>query len=183
MRTRSYELALVITPVLTDDDLQNLLEDYRKFFKKDLGMTIVHEDFWGLRQLAYPIKKKTTGVYLIVEFEASPDVIDRMELQFKRDENILRFMTTKLDKYALEYNEKKRKGLVGRKKKKDAAPAPDVTATPAPKKKVVKKVLKLKKHNQPKPKPEVPQTEPAQEVAPQVETPNEGAAETSAQES
>jgi small subunit ribosomal protein S6 len=77
----------------------------------------VEGNFWGMKQLAYPIKKKTSGFYYAVEFSAPNDVIDKLELAFRRDENILRFLSVKLDKFAAEFNEKKRQGLIGRKKK------------------------------------------------------------------
>ncbi len=76
----------------------------------------------GLRQLAYPIKKRTTGVYYCVEFKNEDSTfIPKMELSFRRDERIMRFLTVKLDKYGVKYNEDKRNGLIGkveRKKKK-----------------------------------------------------------------
>lgn len=82
------------------------------------GCNFIHEDFWGMKQLAYPIKKKTTGIYLVLEFTSPGEGIENFELQFKRDENILRFLTTRLDKYAVKYNEDRRNGLIGRKRKK-----------------------------------------------------------------
>ena len=101
---------------MTEEEVKNLVGDYQKLLKSH-GADIVHEDFWGLRQLAYPIKKKTTGFYLVTEFKADSSSIAKLELQYKRDERVLRFLTTKLDKYSLEYNEKKRLGLIGRNKK------------------------------------------------------------------
>lgn len=114
---RSYELVMVFTPVLTQEELQQTIDKYRKMLV-DFGGEIVHEDFWGLKQLAYPIKRKTTGIYMITEFQASTDVVSRLEIQYRRDERILRFLTVRLDKYAIEYNEKRRKGLVGPNRKK-----------------------------------------------------------------
>lgn len=116
---RSYETVLIFTPVLTDDEMKQVIGKYRKLLQTH-STEVVHEDFWGLKQLAYPIKKKTTGVYLVVEYKATTDAVAKVELQFKRDENILRFMTIKLDKFAVEYNEKKRNGLIGRNRKKQA---------------------------------------------------------------
>lgn len=113
-----FETTFIVTPVLTDNDLKDAIKVYVDFLKSN-GAEIVHEDHWGLRQLAYPIKKKTTGFYFTVEYKAGGELIDKLELNLRRDENILRFLTVKLDKYAIEYNDKKRKGLIGRKKKKE----------------------------------------------------------------
>jgi small subunit ribosomal protein S6 len=113
---QSYENVLVFTPVLTEEEVKNVVGDYQKLLKSH-GSEIVHEDFWGLKQLAYPIRKKTTGFYLVTEFKADSSIIAKLELQYKRDERVLRFLTTRLDKFSLEYNEKKRLGLIGRNKK------------------------------------------------------------------
>jgi small subunit ribosomal protein S6 len=113
---RNYETVLIFTPVLSDEDVKKAIGDYRKL-AQELGCEIIHEEYWGMKQLAYPIKKKTTGIYLVTEFKANPEDIAKLELQYKRDVNLLRFLTIKLDKHAVEYNEKKRLGLVGRKRK------------------------------------------------------------------
>ncbi|MFK7908754.1 MAG: 30S ribosomal protein S6 [Chitinophagales bacterium] len=116
---RNYELVIVITPVLKDAEQKDLANAYIDLLKT-YGAEIIEKDFWGLKQLAYPIKKKTTGVYMVVEYKSEVEVVDKVELQLKRDERILRFLTTRLDKHAIEYNDKKRQGLVGRNRKKKA---------------------------------------------------------------
>jgi small subunit ribosomal protein S6 len=113
---KQYETTVIVTPVLTDTELRELISGYIDLLKSN-GAEIVHEDFWGMKQLAYPIKKKTSGFYYAVEFKAPNDVIDKLELAFRRDENILRFLSVKLDKYAAEFNDKKRNGLIGKKRK------------------------------------------------------------------
>lgn len=116
---RNYELVVIITPVLKDAEQKDLANMYVDLLET-YGAEILEKDFWGLKQLAYPIKKKTTGVYMVVEYRGETEIIDKVELQLKRDERILRFLTTRLDKYAIEYNDKKRQGLVGRNRKKRA---------------------------------------------------------------
>lgn len=113
---KQYESTVIVTPVLTDTELKQLLSGYIDFLKSN-GAEIVHEDFWGMKQLAYPIKKKTSGFYYAVEFKAEGDVIDKLELLYRRDENILRFLSVKLDRFAQDFNDRKRQGLVGKKKK------------------------------------------------------------------
>lgn len=72
------------------------------------GGSIVHEEDWGLRKLAYPIQKKSTGFYNLIEFKSNPEFINKLETEYRRDERIIRFITLKLDKYAVEYSERKR---------------------------------------------------------------------------
>lgn len=120
----NYETTIIVTPVLPEEEVKNTVNSYVDFLKKN-GGEIVEIDRWGLRQLAYPIKKKTTGFYSVIEFVADSQLIDKLELSYRRDENILRFMTVKLDKYAVKYNDDKRKGLVGRNKKKTANSEPE----------------------------------------------------------
>jgi small subunit ribosomal protein S6 len=106
---------MIITPVLSEGDLKKTTEKYKKLLT-DSGAELVHEENWGLKQLAYPIQKKTTGYYFLVEFNIDPLAIAKFEVELSRDELVMRFLTSKLDKYAIEYNEKKRKGLIGVKK-------------------------------------------------------------------
>jgi len=112
---RQYETVIIFTPVLSDSEIKKALEGYKKSLT-DQGTTVVAEDHWGLRQLAYPIRKKTTGIYHILQHESNPDSIAKLEVDFKRDESIMRFLTVSLDKFAVDYYDKKRKGLIGKKK-------------------------------------------------------------------
>lgn len=114
-----YETTIIATPVLTESELKKMTDEYVKYLKSN-DAEIIHEEHWGLRQLAYPIKKKTTGFYFTVEYKAPTDLLGKFELNLKRDDNIMRFLTVSLGKYAIEYNEKKRAGLIGRNKKKGA---------------------------------------------------------------
>jgi small subunit ribosomal protein S6 len=111
-----YETTFIMTPVLSDEDVKKTIATYVDFLKSK-GAQIVEEDHWGLKQLAYPIRKKTTGIYHHVEYKADAPIIDPLELALRRDESIMRFLTVKLDKYAVKYNDDKRAGLVGRNKK------------------------------------------------------------------
>lgn len=129
MAIKNYETVLVFTPVLNDSEQKQALTDYVAYLKEQ-GAEILEEDFWGMRQLAYPIKKKTTGIYAVVEYKSDGEVVDNLEVKCRRDVNLLRFLTVRLDKYAIEYNDKKRQGLVGRNKKKTASDTPaDAEAT------------------------------------------------------
>jgi small subunit ribosomal protein S6 len=104
---KNYETVFIMTPVLSDEQMKEAVGKFQKMLK-DKGAEIVHEDHWGLRKMAYPIQKKTSGFYHLIEFKAEGPVIAEVEVAFKRDERILRFLTVALDKHAVAYNEKKR---------------------------------------------------------------------------
>ncbi len=102
-----YETVFIMTPVLSEEQMKETVEKYQKFLISKQA-EIVHEDNWGLRKLAYPIQKKSTGFYHLIEFKSEPELIREWEVIFKRDERILRFLTVALEKHAIAYNEKKR---------------------------------------------------------------------------
>ncbi len=101
-----YETVFIMTPVLSDEQMKETVKKYQSLLKEQ-GAEIVYEDNWGLRKLAYPIQKKGTGFYYLMEFKAEGKVVDVLETAFRRDEKMLRFLTVKLDKFAIAYNEKK----------------------------------------------------------------------------
>jgi len=114
--SKQYETVFILTPILSEAQAKDAVEKFTAIITSN-GATIVHEENWGLRKLAYPIQKKNSGFYHVVEYTASEgNVVDVLETEFRRDERILRFMTISLDKHAVAYNEKKRKGLVGKKR-------------------------------------------------------------------
>lgn len=106
----NYELMVIFTPVLSEDDFKASQKKYAAFLKEN-GGKLVHENPWGLRSLAYPINKKTTGLYWVIEYDAPSDFNEKLKIQLLRDDNVLRHMFTALDKYAVEYNAKKRSGV------------------------------------------------------------------------
>lgn len=114
--SKQYETVFILTPILSEAQAKDAVEKFSAIITSN-GGKIVHEEDWGLRKLAYPIEKKNSGFYHIFEYTgAETNVVDVLETEFRRDERVLRFMTIALDKHAIAYNEKKRKGLVGRKK-------------------------------------------------------------------
>ncbi len=131
MNTAQYETTLILTPERSDSEAGKLVKGYAKFLKTS-GAKVIHEETWGIRNLAYPIRKKNTGYYFTMEYEAPTDLLATLELNLKRDESVLRFLTVKLDKYAIDYNERRRKGLIGRDKvaaAEAAVPAEPVVQT------------------------------------------------------
>ena len=104
---KQYETVFIATPVLSDAQMNEAVAKYTGFIKANSG-EIVYEEDWGLRQLAYPIQKKTTGFYYLIEFKADSQFIDLLETQYRRDEKIIRFLTFAMDKHAVAYAEKRR---------------------------------------------------------------------------
>ena len=106
----NYELMVIFTPVLSDDEFKAAQKKFTTLVT-DNGGQIVAENAWGLKSLAYPIQKKTTGLYWVMEYQAPSDFNEKLKIQLLRDESVLRHMATRLDKYAVEYNAKKRNGV------------------------------------------------------------------------
>jgi small subunit ribosomal protein S6 len=106
----NYELMVIFTPVLSDEEFKTEQKKYAAIVK-DNGGSVVAENPWGLKSLAYPIQKKTTGLYWVLEYSALSDFNEKLKIQLLRDESVLRHLCTKLDKYAVEYNAKKRSGV------------------------------------------------------------------------
>ena len=112
----NYETVFILTPVLSDAQMKEAVEKFKTLLT-DKGAEIINEESWGIRKLAYPIDKKSTGFYNMLEFSADPSVIESLEVNFRRDDRVLRFLTTKQDKFSFEYSEKRRRN---RSSKKDA---------------------------------------------------------------
>ena len=104
---KQYETVFIATPVLSEEQMKETVKKYVDLLTSK-GAEIVYENNWGMRKLAYPIRKKTTGFYYLIEFRAEGSVINDLEIAYKRDERLLRFLTVSLDKHAVAYNEKKR---------------------------------------------------------------------------
>ena len=102
-----YETVFILTPVLSDEQMKETVAKFKNLLT-DKGAEILNEETWGLKKMAYPIQKKSTGFYCLIEFKAEPNVINTLETGFRRDEKVIRFMTVKLDKYAVLYAEKRR---------------------------------------------------------------------------
>ena len=103
-----YETVFIATPVLSENQMKEAVQKFKKIITDNTG-EIIHEENWGLKKLAYPIQKKSTGFYYLVEFRGSGELIEKLELQYRRDERIIRFLTFRMNKYSVEYAEKKRR--------------------------------------------------------------------------
>lgn len=106
----NYELMVIFTPVLSEEEFKSAQKKYASLVQSVKG-EVIYENPWGLKSLAYPIQKKTTGLYWVLEFTAPPEFNEKLKVQLLRDESVLRHLVTRLDKYAVEYNAKKRSGV------------------------------------------------------------------------
>jgi len=123
---KNYETVFILNPVLSEDQMKDTVEKFVKVLKKG-NAEILNVEQWGLKKLAYPIQHKSTGFYNLVEFAADPTLIDTLETEYRRDESVMRFLTTALDKHAVTYNERRRKGEF-RKDKKSRKTEEETTA-------------------------------------------------------
>ena len=103
----SYETVFILTPVLSDEQTKEAVQKFEGEIKK-LGGKVTHSESWGLRKLAYPIQKKSTGFYFMLNYEGPSTVIADLEVAFRRDERVMRFLTVKMDKDSLAWAEKRR---------------------------------------------------------------------------
>ena len=113
-RMNNYETVFIVTPVLSGVQLKEVVDKFRGTITENGGQIVSEED-WGLRKLAYPIQKKTTGFYYLLQFTGEGSIVNQLETQYRRDERVIRFLTFKMDKYAVEYAEKRRNQNAGKK--------------------------------------------------------------------
>ncbi len=106
----NYELMVIFTPVLSDDEFKNAQKKFSDLITA-AGGEMINSNPWGLKSLAYPIQKKTTAIYWVAEYRASSDFNEKLKIQLLRDEQVLRHMMNRLDKYAVEYNHKRKSGV------------------------------------------------------------------------
>ena len=111
---QQYESVIILTPLLSEDAAKEVITKFKSILTEG-GAEIIAEDNWGLKKLAYPIQKKTTGFYHLTEFKAPGELIKKLEVEYKRDERVMRFLTIALEKHAVAYNEKKRSGAFNKK--------------------------------------------------------------------
>jgi len=119
---KNYETVFILTPVLSDQQTKDAVEKYKDLITSQ-GGEIINLENMGLKQLAYPIQKKSNGFYVLIEFKSEPSFVKALEIEYKRDERIIRFLTTALDKFAVEYNAKRKSGAFSSKESKAATVA------------------------------------------------------------
>ncbi|HEY9117425.1 MAG TPA: 30S ribosomal protein S6 [Roseivirga sp.] len=118
--SKNYETVFILNPVLSEDQMKDAVGTYEQLLKNG-GAEVINVEKWGLKKLAYPIQHKSTGFYNLIEFKADPTLVATLEIEYKRDERVMRFLTVALDKHAVEYNNKRRGGAFNKKKKEEVA--------------------------------------------------------------
>ena len=104
---KSYETVFILNPALSEDQVGKSISKYEKFLKSN-GAKLVNKENWGLKKLAYTIENKNSGFYNLLQFDAPSDIISPFELEFSRDETVMRYLTVTLDKHALAWAEKRK---------------------------------------------------------------------------
>jgi small subunit ribosomal protein S6 len=104
---KQYETVFIATPVLSEAQMKEAVKKYHDYVISE-GGEIVYEEDWGLKKLAYPIQKKSSGFYHLIEFKADSQFIQKLEIQYRRDERIIRFLTFAMDKHSIAYAERRR---------------------------------------------------------------------------
>ena len=110
-----YETVFIMNPVLSEDQVKETVKRYTSYLKSN-NAEIVSEENWGLKKLKYAIQKKKSGFYYLIEYKANGAILSKMDVEFKRDETVLRWLTVKLDKFATEYAVRRRNRLSETKK-------------------------------------------------------------------
>lgn len=113
---KHYETVFILNPVLSEDQAKDTVDKFVKVLNKAKA-DIVNKENWGLKKMAYPIQNKSTGFYNLLEFTAAPETVNTLETEFRRDESVMRFLTVALDKNAIEYAARRRKGEFNKNKK------------------------------------------------------------------
>lgn len=103
-----YETVFILTPVLSEEQAKEAVKVYEDYISKN-GGKIIHNEFWGMKKMAYQIQKKSSGFYSLIEFENDGQLIQKLEVEFKRDERVMRFLTVKMDKDHVAFAEKTRR--------------------------------------------------------------------------
>lgn len=113
---KQYECTFIIDPVLSGDEIKQTANMYLEHLKSN-NCEIIHVEEWGVRQLAYPINRRNAGAYFTIEFTTeSSTLISELELAFRRDERVIRYLNLSLDKHGVKYNQDKRAGLIGKRR-------------------------------------------------------------------
>lgn len=105
MKTNHYESVVILNASLEDDQINSTLNRIEDQISTS-GGKITDIDKWGRKRLAYPIQKSKSGYYVVYHFESPRELIAKLERNYRLDENIIRYLTIKLEKQDLEHIEK-----------------------------------------------------------------------------
>lgn len=103
-KIRAYETVVIISASYEDEVLDAIQKKYEEFLKTNNVENVIVEK-WGRKRMAYQIQKVRTGYYLILRYDADVNFVRKFERALEIDEQILRYLSVRLDKSALEYIE------------------------------------------------------------------------------
>ncbi|NJB82578.1 30S ribosomal protein S6 [Wenyingzhuangia aestuarii] len=105
-----YETVFILNPVLSDTQVKETVQKFEDYLVSK-GAEMLHKEDWGLKKLAYTIEKKKSGFYHLFEFKAAGELVAPFELEFRRDDSVMRYLTVKLDKHAAAWADKRKSNL------------------------------------------------------------------------
>ena len=121
IQKNTYELTYIVNSVLSEEQIKDLVDRVTQYVKEG-GSEIIDVDVWGSRRLAYPIQKKRNGFYVNMYFRAPGAFIARLERALEIDDNILRYLTLKMDaKMVRHFEEQKQKSAAAAAEKTEEA--------------------------------------------------------------
>ena len=110
-----YETVFILNPVLSDVQVKETVKKFEDYLVSK-GADVVYQENWGLKKLAYPVQNKKSGFYHLFEFKLNGEEITPFELEFRRDDSIMRYLTVRLDKHAAAWAEKRKERVKASKK-------------------------------------------------------------------
>ena len=93
-----YESTFIARPDISSQQVDGLAEQFREILT-EAGGEIAKTEYWGLRSLAYRIKKNRKGHYYFMNIDAPPDAIDAMEHTMRINEDVIRYLTVRVDEH------------------------------------------------------------------------------------
>ena len=129
---RLYDIVVLVTPDLADDDAAKVAGEYRKILV-DGGATVVKEEPWGKRRLAFPIGRKREAHYTYWQVQSEPAAVAEAERRMGLSDQVLRHLAVRVDedlKRQAKMTERLRKKAIKRPPRPPAAPVADAAAVP-----------------------------------------------------
>lgn len=105
---RTYEALYIIQPEAGDDEIQTIDEGVKKLIT-DNGGSVVRSEIWGKRRLAYEVKGFNDGVYVLVRYQATPEIIQKLETHFRLADAIIRHLVVNFDEKTLRLEDEQQK--------------------------------------------------------------------------
>lgn len=109
--TNTYELTYILNSVISEEQIADLVSRIDKYITEN-GGRILDKEVWGAQRLAYPIEKKRNGYYVDLTFEGPGELVARLERAMEINDNVLRYLTLRMDRKMVKYRAERRKSIV-----------------------------------------------------------------------